>query len=171
MTTLNKTEILQQLQLRFDQVNDLIDNTSDSILQQPRGDKWSIAQLVHHMILTTASVGSMLKYSPEMIKMRFGLPEHPFRNYEEAMQHIKSFFEKPAKAPEKYSPKSDAKLDRASLKNDWNSIFPKFEERLSKWNEEDLDKYVVPHPLMEKITIREHLYVAIFHIDLHLGQI
>ena len=167
----NKPEILNQLELRFQQINDLIKNTPHDQLQQPRGDKWSVAQLVHHIIITTASVASMLKYAPAMLKMRFGAPDHSSRPFNEVRRHYNDFFLQPRKAPEKYVPKSDAKLDQETLISDWNSVLPKFRERLTKWSEADLDNYGAPHPVVNNLTVREHLYVAILHIDLHIRQL
>ena len=171
MPNYNKTEILEQLDQRFQRWNELIRATTDENLQKPRGAKWSIAELSHHMILTTASVASMLKYSSEMLKTRFGSPENGSRSFEEIVEHYNKILATPRKAPEKYVPKPDAKLDRDSLLNDWNSIFPKFKQRLDNWSEEDLDNHGVPHPVFKMITIREHLYMAFLHIDLHLGQL
>ncbi len=169
--TFDKSKILDHLKQRFEQVNDLINKTEEEKLHRPRGNKWSTAELIHHMILTTASVASMLKYSPALLKMRFGTPKHSSRQYSEILDHYNSHFEEPRKAPEKYVPKSDAKIDRDSLQRDWNSIFPKFVERLKKWTEADLDQTGAPHPIVEMLTVREHLYVAILHLDLHLGQL
>ena len=39
-----------------------------------------------------------------------------------------------------------------------------------KWSEDDLDLYVIPHPLMGKLTFREILYFTIYHVKHHKKQ-
>ena len=36
-----------------------------------------------------------------------------------------------------------------------------------KLDEEDLDNYILPHPLIGKTTIREMLYFTIYHVQHH----
>ena len=43
--------------------------------------------------------------------------------------------------------------------------------RLSKYTEEEFDQYILPHPLMGKLTLREMLYFTIYHVQHHDRQI
>jgi hypothetical protein len=40
-------------------------------------------------------------------------------------------------------------------------------EKLDKFTEEELDKYILPHPLLGKLTIREMMYFTIYHVLHH----
>ena len=42
---------------------------------------------------------------------------------------------------------------------------------IEKISEEDLDYYVLPHPLLGKLTLREMLYFTIYHVKHHEKQI
>ncbi len=44
-------------------------------------------------------------------------------------------------------------------------------KRMNKYSEEELDKYILPHPLMGKVTLREMLYFTIYHVQHHEKQI
>ena len=39
----------------------------------------------------------------------------------------------------------------------------KFLKKLDSFEEDDLDKYLIPHPVLGKLTIREMLYFTICH--------
>jgi hypothetical protein len=41
----------------------------------------------------------------------------------------------------------------------------------SKWKDPQLDKYIAPHPLLGKITLRELGYFTIHHMYHHLESI
>jgi hypothetical protein len=40
-------------------------------------------------------------------------------------------------------------------------------EKLNKFTEEELDKYILPHPLLGKLTIREMMFFTIYHVLHH----
>ena len=40
--------------------------------------------------------------------------------------------------------------------------------RLSSWSESKLDTYLLPHPLLGKLTLREMLFFSVYHIEHHL---
>ena len=39
--------------------------------------------------------------------------------------------------------------------------------KMERWKDVDLDRYLLPHPLLGKITLREMLYFTTFHIQHH----
>jgi len=39
-----------------------------------------------------------------------------------------------------------------------------------KWNESELDGYLLPHPLIGKLTIREMLFFTMYHNLRHASQ-
>ncbi len=43
----------------------------------------------------------------------------------------------------------------------------KFITKLNNWDEQNIDKYLLPHPLLGKITMREMLYFTDLHIQHH----
>jgi len=42
---------------------------------------------------------------------------------------------------------------------------------ISKWEEGDLDLYVISHPLMGNLTYRKNLYFTIYHLQHYKKQI
>ena len=39
--------------------------------------------------------------------------------------------------------------------------------RIDSFSEKDLDNYILPHPLLGKLTIREMLFFTIYHVQHH----
>jgi hypothetical protein len=37
------------------------------------------------------------------------------------------------------------------------------------WGESELDSYILPHPILGKLTIREMLFFTLYHDTLHLS--
>jgi len=42
--------------------------------------------------------------------------------------------------------------------------------RVRKYNEQQLDSYILPHPLIGKLTLREMLYFTLYHAEHHHKQ-
>ena len=42
-------------------------------------------------------------------------------------------------------------------------------EVAGKWSESDLDEYVLPHPLLGDLTIRNMLQFSYYHLEHHLN--
>lgn len=40
-------------------------------------------------------------------------------------------------------------------------------QKLDKFTEEELDRYILPHPLLGKLTISEMIYFTIYHVLHH----
>jgi hypothetical protein len=40
-------------------------------------------------------------------------------------------------------------------------------QQLQKFQEEQFDEIMLPHPILEKITLREMLYFTIYHAEHH----
>jgi hypothetical protein len=60
--------------------------------------------------------------------------------------------------------------NRTLILNFWNSTQKKMISLIEKTKEEDLDIYLIPHPIIGKITLREFLYFTIYHIEHHLNS-
>ena len=44
-------------------------------------------------------------------------------------------------------------------------------QKLDKWTEKQMDEFILPHPLLGKITLREMMYFTIHHADHHRNLI
>jgi len=64
--------------------------------------------------------------------------------------------------PKKVNIEKGQKL-KVDLKNEVRNL----SSNIDKLTEEELDKYVLPHPILGKITMREMLYFTIYHVNHH----
>ena len=42
---------------------------------------------------------------------------------------------------------------------------------IGSWREQDLDRYVLPHPLLGKLTLREMLFFTLYHNYHHVRNV
>jgi len=151
---------------------------SDTCLQIPEdkffflpAEKWSIAQNVDH--LTRAVKTTRLAYSIPKILIRtlFGKANRPSKSYNELVAKYKLKLEQGGKASGRYLPKTRISK-KLSLIQKWQRENETYLEAVElKWSDDQLDHYIVPHPLLGKLTLRELCYFTIYHTEHHLNII
>lgn len=71
------------------------------------------------------------------------------------------------KAGALYIPKIVSSNQKQKLINDLTNLIMSLNQKIDKLDEEELDNYILPHPLIGKTTIREMLYFTIYHVQHH----
>lgn len=167
---MTKPEIITLLKAVFADTQSFIATQDNQKCFEPEGEKWSIAQHLQHLIMSSAPVASIYKRPKEFLA-NFGQPAIGPRSYDEVVETYKKALGKGLKAPADFEPKVDDINEISELFPNWQMIIGKFEERLVSWTEEDLDQYQVPHPAIGLLSLREMLYFTIYHTKHHLKSI
>ena len=108
-----------------------------------------------------------------VLKMKFGVSNRPSRSYDELVKKYlmrlegkKDYIMPKAFAPDGIPLKSKQKsLDRLER------LIKKLAGRIERISEDELDTYILPHPVLGKLTLREMLYFTAYHAAHHERQI
>lgn len=131
---------------------------------------WSPAQHLDHLTRSAAAVNYALSM-PRFILRFFGTPNRAGKTYDELK---KKYLEKLAgggRASGRYIPPEVNKIDRNKALARYRKVSEKLLLKVSAMKEADMDKYLLPHPLLGKLTIREMLFFTIYHTYHHLDII
>lgn len=146
--------------------------TDAQFFHQP-GEKWSVAQQVRH--LTTATRTATLAFTIPKFIVRWigGRPNRPSRTYDALVERYKLKLEQGGRASRWFSPKpvADTNNKERILKKYSKAVKKMSRVVKKKWNENQTDFYIAPHPLLGKITLRELCYFTIYHSWHHLESI
>ena len=140
-----------------------------------QGEIWSAADNVDHLIRSHKPVAKALKLPKFTLQAMFGKPERGSKTYEEICEVYKAEIAKGAQAsgrflPEQQNPVEDAEEKKAELLEKWSKASTELISIAEKWNDSDLDGYLLPHPLIGKLTIREMLFFTTYHNLRHASQ-
>lgn len=164
-----REEIIQGLQSNYQKVANFIQWLSEDVIKfKPTPETWSIAENLQHLILSSTPVATSLAV-PSLALWFFGLPKpRPSRPYAQLVQDYQDSLNKGFQAPPEYIPYVGKNKDE--LLSIWQRMEEKLVRRLENfWKEDNLDKYLVPHPGLGKITIRELMFFTIYHAEHHLN--
>ena len=53
----------------------------------------------------------------------------------------------------------------------WSAATVNLCNQVARWNEADLDRYRMPHPLLGLLTVREMLQFTVYHTAHHLSRV
>lgn len=167
----SKLDIIEHIHQAFDQVSRFMNGLTIAQCKQATISQWSAEEHLQHLILSTQPINTLLMGEIEHIKV-FGAPERqPSWSYDELAKYYEAQLEKGAKAKGKFVPDELAYYDKEDLIDDFILAKEELIEALEQWDNDDLDKYCIPHPLLGKLTIREMLFFTIYHTRHHFKGI
>jgi hypothetical protein len=169
LTAMTKEKIIQELQKGFEEVIVTVQPVADSTFFRKPDSKWSASNNIEHLILSVKPL-TLAFQLPKFILLYFGKPNRPIRTYEELEKKYLEKLSAGGRATSAFVPKSNYQ-DKRSLLENFKQVNEGFIKSLAKWNDADLDRYLIPHPLLGKLYLREMLYFTIYHTQHHLRAI
>jgi hypothetical protein len=157
---MTKQEIIQKLSEGFSIVEATI-NRSDVDVFYQKNDKWSAIQNMQHLILSVKPLNSAFTL-PNFALLFFGKLNRDPRNYEEMVEKYHQKLAEGSVSTGQFTPK-DEDSNKEEIVKQFRTINDTFLKKVDEFSEDDLDKYLLPHPLLGKLTLREMLYFTIYH--------
>ncbi len=168
---LSKEEIIKKLSVVSNEFSSFCSSINNEIFFRQPSEKWSVAQNVTHLT-TSANMTKLVYLLPKFIvRLYTGKPNRPSRNYDELVAKYKLKLEQGGRASGRFVAKPVlANEGKEKILTAFKAAMGKLENTIQKkWDDEHLDKYLAPHPLLGKITLRELGYFTIYHTEHHLN--
>jgi hypothetical protein len=164
---MNKETIKKELTEKHKEFVDYINSLSDNdFLNTKNNQKWSAGQHLEHIYLSVRPVNLALLLPNIFMRLFFGKPNEK-RTYEQLVNDYQNALKNGGKAGALYIPKSGSISKKQKLIINLTKLVVALNRKIDKISEEDLDKHILPHPLIGKTTIREMLYFTIYHVQHH----
>jgi hypothetical protein len=168
-----KSEIITAAEKIFSACTNYCNGINETDFFNKPTTKWSVAENVQHLIISTNT--STLAYSLPKILVRWvgGKHNRKSRTYEELVAKYKKKLAEGGAASGRFIPKPIAiNYGKEKIMHNWIKTTSKHIAAIQKnRSENDLDNYLVKHPLLGRITLRELCYFTIYHTEHHLNII
>lgn len=160
-------EIRQFLQEKHNSFANVVNSLPEAdFLYAPPG-KWSSGQQLDHVRRSVRPLVLALRLPKGILRLLFGTANRPSKSYEELVQKYQSKLEQAVTPPAPFRPDVIAFQGRNTVQTALQTTVRSVINALEHWSEEDLDRYILPHPLLGKITVREMMYFTIYHAQHH----
>lgn len=170
---MTKTEIITGAENIFNQFSEHCNSITENDFFKRPENIWSVAENLQHLIISTNTTTLAYQLPKFLVRWIGGTPNRPSRSYDELKTKYYKKLSEGGKASARFIPKPiQIKYGKQKLLDNWDKATSKFITSLTdKRTEDDLDNYLVKHPLLGRITLRELGYFTIFHTEHHLQSI
>lgn len=166
-----KEEVIEAIKLQHNHFKETITALDQKSFDFSWEGKWTPGQQLEHINKSVTPVVLALRLPRFMLKYQFGVTNRPSRSYEALVaRYLKSLDGMTAVAPKQFQPPPVPFKKRQKQFKAYEKVVQKFIKLAQKCSEKDLDYYVLPHPLLGKLTLREILFFCLYHVQ-HLHKI
>lgn len=163
-----KPQIISALNEKIDAFNNYISPLSEAQFQAAPDGKWSAGQTLDHLIRAIKPLQLAYRLPKFALLILFGKTNRPSRTYDELVTKYKTKLTAGGKARGPFVPPVTSFEKKEALIRKYEEQKQKLITKVEKQSEKDLDTYILPHPLLGKVTLREMLFFTIHHNEHHL---
>jgi hypothetical protein len=163
-------EIIQGLEDKYAYLTQWLENQKDEnfSISSTEG-KWSTGEHIDHLIKSTKPLNMAMRLPKMQLRMMFGKPNREGRTFEQIVARYKvKLADNNGQTTSRYEPKNITNDKKQELIKTLQDEKERLQRITSKWREKDLDNYLLPHPLLGKMTIREIMLFTIYHTQHHI---
>jgi hypothetical protein len=164
---MTKSEIISLLTEKHKQFVNVFPAMTEREFTAQASNKWSPAQQLDHIIRSVSPVVMAFGLPGFVLKWKFGKANRPSKTYDELVEKYHTKLAAGGKASGQFIPVGTLFQDREAAIAKLNALVEKLNKRVEGKSEETLDKLILPHPLLGKLTLREMLYFTAYHAEHH----
>ena len=165
----DKPQIISALTEKVDDFNNYILPLKKEDFEATPNGKWSAGQNLDHLIRSIKPLQLAYSLPKFALIILFGKTNRPSRTYDEVVTKYKTKLASGGRASGPFIPPAIKFAKKDELLKKYAEQKQKLISKIEKQSEADLDKYILPHPLLGKVTLREMLYFTIHHNEHHLN--
>jgi hypothetical protein len=164
---MTKEQISDLLKTNHAQFIEQVQRLSDTDLCYAPKGKWSAVQQLDHIVRSISPVNMAMGLPKFILKWKFGIANRPSKAYEGLTEKYIRKLQQGGKASGRFIPSTAIPGQKEKLVAQLNTLVKKLSAKTKMHSEEALDKYILPHPLLGKLTLREMLYFTAYHVQHH----
>ncbi|MDH4057982.1 MAG: DinB family protein [Cyclobacteriaceae bacterium] len=147
-----------------------IQQLSDNDFLLSVNGKWTAGQQLDHIVRSVGPVKLAFSFPNFALTLIFGKANRPSRTYDGLIEKYNQKLASGGRASGRFIPNDVGVTSRNPLQKKLSTLVNSLNSRIKKKSEEQLDTYILPHPLLGKLTLREMLYFTIYHVEHHHKQ-
>ncbi len=164
---MTKTDIKNQLTVSHHAFTEAILSLSEADFLFAKPEKWTAGQQLEHIYRSVAPVKLAFSLPKFILRLLFGKANRPSKDYETLVAKYQAKLAAGGKAPAPFVPRAVLFVQKENLRDKLVRTIQTLNHRVNQYSEAELDTYILPHPLLGKLTLREMLYFTIYHVEHH----
>jgi DinB superfamily len=166
---MTKAELQRELLKNHTSFVDCLRQLPESTAYYAANGKWSPAQQLEHLIKSVRPVSLAFSLPKLLLPLLFGRANRPSRTQVDLIARYKAKLAAGGKSSRPFIPGKPRGLKRICTQME--KIIQGLAQKIDRFSEAELDMYILPHPLLGKLTLREMLYFTAYHVQHHHAQV
>ena len=167
----DRQSIATALDSVVNEVNHFVDQLDEKAFERAPEGKWNAGQQLDHLLRSIEPLNLAYWLPTFVLKLIFGTANRPSKTYEELVEKYESRLAQGGGATGRFIPRPIPFAEKQKLIEQYENQKKKLIKKINAYNENALDHYILPHPLLGKLTLREMLFFTIHHNVHHLALI
>lgn len=168
---MTKTVLQQTLQADYQLFCQFLNEMSLAQFECQKEGKWTPGQQLQHMVLSVRPVRLIMMAPKWILALVWRKSNRPSKSFDGLVEKYKLKLAQGGRASKMFQPKWIAYAQHQKLTKALQTEVQLLNNLIEQYSENDLDTYLLPHPLLGKLTIREMLYFTIYHVAHHKASI
>lgn len=165
---MTKQEIIEGLIINHQKFTTYVSLLDDhAFIFSLNNEKWTAGQQMDHIYRSLSPLNLILGFPKWTTKLIFSKANRSSKNYEELVKKYFQKLENGGRASGRFIPNKVDTSQKLIIKTKIENSVSKLCKSLSKYSEKEIDKLVLPHPLLGKVTLREMMYFTMYHVEHH----
>lgn len=165
---MEKEAMIALLQQNYAQLVAKVSQLDDRALLYAPTEKWNALQQVDHLIKSVTPVNMAFGLPSFILSWRFGVANRPSRSYDALVDRYHIKLQAGGRASAAFVPPPEiAATEKEKLLLQLDKVVCQLARRTTRYKDFALDKYILPHPLLGMITLREMIYFTAYHASHH----
>jgi hypothetical protein len=170
-TVYTKEDLIRAFQEKHDQVYSYFSDLPENTFLLREDGAWAPFDRLEHLLRSLKPLLKAMKTARLTLRVLFGSPKKRSRNFSQIKEEYLQKLKAGARASGQFLPAlqnpDEVLKHKNQLLQNWQSVGNTFVQVLCEWKEQDLDKYLLPHPVLGKLTVREMLFFTLYHNHHH----
>lgn len=164
---MKKPEIISLLTENHNRFIQPFESMNENQFLASANDKWNSSQQLDHIIRAVSPVVLAFSLPSFIPRLMFGKANRPSKTFEALVEKYHAKLAAGGQASGQFIPKNLTFVDRDAAIQKLKSLVQKLNKHIAGKSEEALDTFILPHPLLGKLTFREMLYFTAYHAEHH----
>ncbi len=164
---MNKQQIAAKLIENHQKFADYLSSLNEEEFLFSFEEKWTAGQQLDHIVRGVSPVKMALTLPKFVPNLLFGKANRSSTDYGGLVAKYQGKLAAGSQASGKFIPPEIRFDSREHLKNKLLKTVKALTDKIDRFSEQQLDEYILPHPILGKLTIREMLYFTIYHVEHH----
>jgi hypothetical protein len=167
---MDKLAIAQLIDKKHQDLIDWLKQHDDEKWMLGPNHKWTTGQHTLHLLQSIKPLNKALSLPKFVLKYKFGISNREVRDYNSVVNRYKERLTNVPKGAT-FGPSKNMKVpsiaDKYFLIDRLQIESKKLQYKTKKLNDKTLDQFILPHPLMGKMPLREIIMWTAYHVEHH----